>query len=197
MLGPESDIEEVEQESTPPSTSISEALTRRPELEILRTAIQRERNRIALAENQLKPRVDLFFELQQGIGAIAEGGPSRDATNAMAGFTFSFPLQQRKGRGRLIKAQADLDVRRVQQQLQEEQIELEIRNILVELNKSRELLMLAAQDVEQSEIMRESEVRRFESGASDFFLLNIREETAANARNKSSGSDVRIQNLPC
>jgi hypothetical protein len=32
--------------------------------------------------------------------------------------------------------------------------------------------------------MRTSELRRFESGASDFFLLNIREETAANARIK-------------
>lgn len=30
--------------------------------------------------------------------------------------------------------------------------------------------------------MRDSEVRRFESGASDFFLVNVREETAANAR---------------
>jgi hypothetical protein len=30
--------------------------------------------------------------------------------------------------------------------------------------------------------MRRAEVQRFESGASDFFLVNIREETAADAR---------------
>jgi outer membrane protein TolC len=41
---------------------------------------------------------------------------------------------------------------------------------------------LARQDVELSETMRRAEVRRFEQGASDFFLVNIREETAANAR---------------
>ena len=34
----------------------------------------------------------------------------------------------------------------------------------------------------QTETMREAEQRRFQSGASDFFLVNIREETAANAR---------------
>ena len=43
---------------------------------------------------------------------------------------------------------------------------------------------LAAVEVQQSEIMRESELTRFESGASDFFLVNVREETAANARIK-------------
>ncbi|MBT8146579.1 MAG: TolC family protein, partial [Gammaproteobacteria bacterium] len=110
------------------------------------------------------------------------GGPSRDSTDAMAGISFSIPLQQRTGRGRLVKARADLDARRLQRKLRQEQIELEIRNLLVELNVSRELLILAAQEVEQSEIMSESERRRFDSGASDFFLVNIREETAANAR---------------
>jgi outer membrane protein TolC len=181
-LLPQSSLEEVFQEITPSEMPISEALARRPELDILRTAIERERNRIALAENQLKPRVDFFLEVQSGLGTIAEGGPSRNSTDAMAGFTFSFPLQQRSGRGRLIKARAELEARRMQQRMREEQIELEIRNLLVDLNVSRELLMLSAQEVEQSEILRDSERRRFESGASDFFLLNIREETAANAR---------------
>jgi hypothetical protein len=44
------------------------------------------------------------------------------------------------------------------------------------------LMELAALEVDQSEIMRRAEVARFNSGASDFFLVNIREETAANAR---------------
>ncbi len=174
--------DEVFADSVPPEVSVSEALARRPELDILRTAIEREHNRIALAENQLKPRFDFFVEVQQGLGAIAEGGPSRNATDTMAGFTFSLPLQQRSGRGRLVRARADLDARQMQQRLREEQIELEVRNLLVDLDVSRELLELAAQEVQQSEIMRASELRRFESGASDFFLLNIREETAANAR---------------
>ena len=81
-----------------------------------------------------------------------------------------------------MRSRAQLDAREQEQQFREDQIELEIRNLLVDLNVSRELLLLAAQDVQQSEIMRTSELRRFQSGASDFFLLNIREETAANAR---------------
>ncbi|MCP5346150.1 MAG: TolC family protein [Pseudomonadales bacterium] len=181
-LPPASDIEAVLAESAPPAVPVSEALNRRPELAMLKAAIEREQNRISLAENSLKPRLDFFVEMQQGLGAPAEGGRSRDSTDAMAGFTFSIPLQQRSARGRLISARADLETRQFQQQLREEQIELEIRNLLVDLNISRELLILADQEVQQSELMRDSERRRFASGASDFFLLNIREETATNAR---------------
>ena len=71
-----------------------------------------------------------------------------------------------------------------------EQIELEVRNLLVDLTVSQELLLLAAQEVQQSEIMRASELRRFQSGASDFFLLNIREEVAADARIKLLAAEL-------
>lgn len=183
-LPPGLPINEVYRVGTPPPVPVSEALERRPELAMLRAAIDRERNRIALAENDLKPRLDLAFEVQEGLGSIAEGGPSRDSTDTIVGFTFSVPLQQRAGRGRVMRSRAELDAKEQEQQFREEQIELEIRNLLVDLNVSRELLLLAAQEVQQSEIMRTSELRRFQSGASDFFLLNIREETAANARIK-------------
>jgi outer membrane protein TolC len=182
-LPPGRTINEVHSEGMPPPVPVSETLARRPELGILRTAIERERNRLALAENDLKPRLDLALEVQEGgLGSIAEGGPSRDSTDAIVGFQFSVPLQRRTGRGRIMQSRARLDAREQEQRFREEQIELEIRNLLVDLNVSRELLLIAAQEVQQSEIMRTSELRRFESGASDFFLLNIREETAANAR---------------
>jgi outer membrane protein TolC len=183
-LPPGKPINEIYNVGTPPAVPVSEALARRPELAMLRTAIEREKNRIALAENELKPRLDLAFEVQEGLGGIAEGGPSRDSTDTVVGFTFSVPLQQRTGRGRVMRSRAELEAKEQEQDFREEQIELEIRNLLVDLNVSRELLLLAAQEVQQSEIMRTSELRRFQSGASDFFLLNIREETAANARIK-------------
>jgi outer membrane protein TolC len=92
------------------------------------------------------------------------------------------PLQQRVVRGQLEQSRAELEAKRQEQQLAADQIELEVRNILQELTAARELLELAEQEVTQSSIMRQSEVTRFQSGASDFFLVNIREETEANAR---------------
>ncbi len=165
-----------------PETATANALDRRPELDLLRTTMIQVQNDIALAENELKPRLDLGVELQQGFGAVAEGGPSRPGTDAILGLTFSIPLQQRTARGRLAAAQAELQAAAYEQQLREDQIELEVRNILLELAFARQLQLLAEVGVQQSDIMRDSEIRRFESGASDFFLVNVREETAANAR---------------
>lgn len=165
-----------------PDAGVAGALEQRPELAILEAAIERARTRLALSENEIKPRLDLAVELQQGLGNIAEGGPSRDTTDAIIGLQFSVPLQQRSARGQIIQAQAELDVQRAEYQLVEEKIELEVRNILLQFRYARELLSLAAQEVAQSETMRMAELRRFESGASDFFLVNLREEQAADAR---------------
>lgn len=165
-----------------PDAATANALERRPELDLLRTTMIQVQNDIALAENELKPSLDFGVELQQGFGSVGEGGPSRPGTDAIVGLTFSLPLQQRSARGRLAAAQAELQAAVYEQQLKEDQIELEVRNILLELAFARQLQQLAEVGVQQSDIMREAEKRRFESGASDFFLVNIREETAANAR---------------
>ena len=116
-----------------------------------------------------------------GLGSVAEGGPSRDSTDTIVGLAFSVPLQRREARGKLSEQQAQLEAMEQKQRLKENEIEIEISNILVDLRVAQDLLRLAELEVEQSETMRDAEVRRFASGASDFFLVNIREETAANA----------------
>jgi len=162
--------------------AISSALDTRPELALLRNAIEQETNRLALRENELKPRLDLNVEVQQGLGSIAEGGVSRDSTDTVVGVTFSIPLQRRGARGRLQRSLARLDATRAEQQLQEDQIRIEIRNLMVDMRYASELFDLAEQQVEQTELLRAAEVVRFESGASDFFLVNVREEAVADAR---------------
>jgi len=181
-LPPTLPIGDVSEIALVPEAATTAAVYRRPELAILRNAIDRERLRLELRENNLKPRLDLNIGVQSGLGAVAEGGVSRDSTDTVVGLQFSVPLQQRAVRGQLVQSRAALEARQQEQQLTTDQIELEVRNILQELEAARELLELAEQEVTQSSIMRQSEVTRFQSGASDFFLVNIREEVEANAR---------------
>lgn len=157
-------------------------LARRPELQMLQTGAERALQKIALSENELKPRLDLNFEIAEGLGSIGEGGASRDGTDAIVGFTFTVPLERRQAKGRITQARAQLESLRQEQRRVEDSVEIELRNIVLELDIALQLMALAEQDVELSETMRRAEVRRFEQGASDFFLVNIREETAADAR---------------
>lgn len=168
----------------PGTDAIGPALQRRPELALLQATIERERNRLALARNALKPRLDVKLEVQEGLGAVGEGGASRDSTDTVVGVSFSVPLQRRSERGRIERARAAIEGKQAEQRLKADQIAVEVRELLLDLDVSRQLFQLALQEADLSQKMREAEVRRFESGASDFFLVNVREETEANARIK-------------
>jgi outer membrane protein TolC len=160
---------------------IEQSIARRPELKIVDTALQRAQQRIALSENELKPRVDLNFEYAYGLGDQGEGGPSKDSEDFIVGFTVEVPLERRFAKGRIAQERARQYALEFERQQLEDQIELELQNILLDLDVAQELSRLAGQEVEQAEIMRDAERARFDQGASDFFLVNLREETAANA----------------
>ncbi|MBI1392637.1 MAG: multidrug transporter [Alphaproteobacteria bacterium] len=172
---------------------VAEALADRPELEILRTAQERARRKVALSENDLKPRLDVNAELSSDFGDVAEGGISRDSTDAVVGLRFSVPLQRRDAKGRLARARAELEAVEQQRRRARDEIELEIRNILVNLATSARIARIAEQETTQAEAMENAERQRFASGASDFFLVNVREETTADARIRELLAQLEIR----
>jgi len=155
-----------------------------PELKRVRNEIMRTVKQIKLNENDLLPKLDLQLEVAQPLGTIGEGGISRDETDVIVGLQFSVPLEQRKARGALSESKAELSSLKQRERLIQDKIQLQVKNILLDLQASQELLKLANDEVNQSEILRDAEHRRFQQGASDFFLVNVREETAAEARIK-------------
>lgn len=184
----------VNSEGTIGGEPVSHALAKRPEIGILRTSLERARHRIALGENNLKPRLDLRAEVSRDFGEVAQGGISRDSTDTIIGFRFSVPFQQRQARGKLRAEQAKYEALRQRQRLMRDQIEIEIQNILIDLSVSDKLAKIAQGEVAQSLLMQDAEQQRFARGASDVFLTNIREETAADARIRAllAGLQVRI-----
>ena len=154
----------------------------RPEVRQVRTMIERALQRIRLSENNLKPKLDLRLEVAEGLGSVGEGGVSRDSTDTIVALNFSVPLQRREARARLSQSRAKLDALRLQQQQLEEQIDLELRAIALDLDFAEQLAELAALDVAQSRALEAAEINRFSGGASDFFLVNVREQEVASAR---------------
>lgn len=154
----------------------------RPELRALGVALARAERRVALNRNALLPRLEALAEVSTDLGSVAEGGVSRDSTDTVVGLKFSVPLQRREARGKLRRAEAELEALEQRRRRAEDQLEVDLRNILLDLETSAALVGIAAQEVDQSKTMELAERERFSSGASDFFLVNIREETAADAR---------------
>jgi outer membrane protein TolC len=161
----------------------NEVLERRPELRTLRLATERAANRIELRRNDLQPSLEGRAEVRQSIGPGPAGMPTFDtATDAVVGLTFSVPLQRRDARGRLARAEAELRELELRERRIADQIEVEIDNILATLSAAIRLTSLANDEVKQASTMVQAERTRFRLGAGDFFLVNLREEAAADAQ---------------
>lgn len=161
---------------------VAATIADRPDLARLQNSIQRAAARIRLQENNLRPQLDLKLEVSEGLGGVGEGGVSRDSTDTIVALNFSVPVQRRAARGKLAAAAARLDALQLERQQLEEQIDIELKGIMLGLRYAEQLAVLASLEVSQSEQLQQAERTRFRNGASDFFLVNVREQAVANAR---------------
>ncbi len=174
-----------------PQETLTRAQSLRPELALIETNLALAENRMRLARNDLKPQLDLEYYVARDFGAVAEGGPSREGTDNVVAVVFKVPLQQRDARGRIAAEKATMRALDHQRQYREEQIAVEVRTLHLDLAATREMVALALDEQQQAEIMQDLERRRFEGGVSDFFLLNEREERAANAKIRRVAAQLR------
>ncbi len=154
----------------------------RPDLRSIVARLEQSELRLALAENDLRPRLDLRGELAYDLGRAGLGGRSRDGEEAIVGLRFSVPLERRQARGRIAEARAEIEGLRTRQRLIADQIAVEVEGIVIAVQGAERTAALAAEEADLADRMAIAERRRFELGASDFFLLNLREEAATDAK---------------
>jgi outer membrane protein TolC len=172
------------------STPMNAVIQSRPELQTFRLALERANNRVELRRNDLLPKLDGTVELSRDFGQLGPGGPGFDSTDTVVGLTFTVPLQRREARGRVQRAEAELRETELRQRRIADQITTEVGNILVNLNTALKLADLADAEVKQATRMVQAERTRFRLGAGDFFFVNQREETAANAQIKAIRAEL-------
>ena len=165
-------------------------LAARPELRSIALTIDRARNNVALQRNELQPRLDLKAEVSRDFGPVGDGGSTFDSTDTTVGVVFTVPLQNREARGALRRAEAELREAQLREDRVADELAVELGNILANLTAALELADLAENEVTQADAMVAAERRRFSLGAGDFFLVNLREERAADAQIRRIRADL-------
>jgi outer membrane protein TolC len=165
-----------------PSADARTLAAGRPDLKVIDLRMQQARERLALNRNAVLPRLDLVLETSRDFGDPGAGGPSRSGTEPRVGLRFSVPLQQRSARGQLATTEADLESQALRRRQLEDQIGIELETIQTDIAATRRLADLAAAEQGRAAELSVAERRRFELGASDLFLVQLREETEAQAR---------------
>ncbi|HQS68234.1 MULTISPECIES: TolC family protein [unclassified Novosphingobium] len=166
----------------------STAISARPDFQTLLTRLEQTDIRARLAENELKPRLDLNAEASKDFGS---GSPTRGPTVGMVGLRFSVPLERRAAKGRIAEVEAEQDALKVRLQFLEEQIGVEIANLRMQVQGAEKLAGLATAEAALARRMAEAERRRFTLGASDFLLVNLREESLADATIREIDANYR------
>lgn len=174
------------------SAGLDEVLERRPDIRLIEERLEQGVARLELERNRLLPSLRLFGEVSNDFGDQGLGGLSREGLETIVGFTFSMPLQNRAATGQVAQAEATITALELQRRQVEEQIGAEVAQLTNTLETAERLATLAREEVVQAERLAAGERRLFESGASDYFLVNLREDAAANAAIRSLDAQFRL-----
>lgn len=163
----------------------------RPDLTAILVRLDQAEAKRQLADNELMPRLDLRGEASKDIGPLGLGGISRRPAEAIVGLRFSLPLERRQARGKIAEAVAEAEGLRLRRRLIEDQILVEVNGLAIQADAADRLVTLAADEAQLADRMADAERRRFQLGASDFIVVNLREEAAADARLRRLDAEYR------
>jgi outer membrane protein TolC len=160
-------------------STLAAVFARRPEAALIDNAIALEEQRLRLGENFMLPRLDVAYELRRDFGA---GSPTREGTDNILGVRVEIPLENRLYEGRTAEAKANLQKLASERRLLEDRIRVEIEKLVNDIRAARALVTTTTAQVERAAIVAEGERERLAEGASQLFLVNLREEETADAR---------------
>jgi len=195
-----SDVPPVEQ-------AIKIALENRPEIKQLQLDLQNKKIDLEYTKNQLLPAVDLFAAYNQnGVGGketIRSGfGPTApivaqsegsifDAFGQLFGYGYTgysvglsvqIPLRNRAAQGENARAMTDERIAEQRITSQAQQIALEVRNALTQVDMNRARIEAATKARELSERRLEAEQKKFDLGASTIRFVLEEQRNVAQAQ---------------
>jgi outer membrane protein TolC len=160
-------------------SDITLATINRPEIKIIKIKKDEELKKLDFAKNLKQPQLDVDFGVSKDRG---NGDISKTQSANFAQIDFSVPLQFREARGKIAESEKKLSAIKFEQKLIEEKIRneiLQIKNRIIAINKIHKNLV---EEVRLTEILETAERERFKQGASNLFLVNEREQEAAQSK---------------
>ena len=169
----------------PPDLEAPELAFRRvvgchPMLQALRAKLRQVETKVSLARARRGPRLDAEVQVSRDLGE-EDVNPTLGGTVLEAGLYFELPLLLRSDRGALDAAEAERDAVREELRLAEDQLRTAIADTVSANRMAQENLRLAQETLEVVSQLAEAERRRFDAGTSSLLIVNLREQSLAEA----------------
>lgn len=154
----------------------------RPEPRALQIEAAALRVELAGAANQILPQLDATVEASQDVGGRAKKIDDKDEFKLVAGLQGTLPVQRRTARGRIAALEGKLGQNRAQMQLIQDRIAAQAQEAATRLVAAWEQIERAEANQRLSEQALGLGRVAFEEGDIDLLLLNIYEQSVADAQ---------------
>jgi len=159
--------------------AIEKGLASHPEVLRQKAVLEQASVEKRLAKNQLLPKLDAFATTYTELGSL----PQEQGLNEVrAGIQFEFSIPNRNAIGRNDSAETQVIRQELNLQLQQDRLRLSIVDAFQSVQVSAERVKLARAEIQQALRLEEAERIRFANGMSTLFLINLREQTTADAQ---------------
>jgi outer membrane protein TolC len=174
--------------------AIRAALRRHPTLARFDALIERQRVSVELAENRFAPQIDVGVEasLDLGTGNARQQVTYEDPV-LEGSVLLTFPFQFRQARGTIRETRGELARLGEEARLARDRVATSVRDALSAVRAAEEGVDMARQAAEVAEAVAEGERRRFELGATELLIVNLREQAAAQARAELADAEAALR----
>jgi outer membrane protein TolC len=155
------------------------AVFRRPEVREIDLLVRKGEIDKRLADNNLKPNLDLAMELNQAIGHDVPRDIEETEINGL--LRFSVPIGRNEAKGRLQDIEASIRQLQQRRQFACDQIRAESNNTYQEVCTAFAALDQTKLNVKLARELEAAESDRFKQGAADLLALQLREQATLDA----------------
>jgi len=160
---------------------ISLAMSNRPELRFLDFSRRQLDADLAQARNLYLPEVDTVLFASQDVGGAASSSRDKFPFELEASLQISVPLQRRKALGKIQSIEGKLVQLSVKIGFTQDKIATDVQQVYAALLAAYERIAKARESLELALTMEQAEQRKFDLGDSNLLLVNLREQSTADA----------------
>lgn len=156
-------------------------VTKNFSLQSLKVEVHQLKKQNHFYNTRFLPKLDLKYQYEKDMGA---GPKSLYSNDHKIYLSINIPLEYNKIKGNQQANNAMLRLKEREVQFKKEQLNVKLDQLLTKIEALQKITKNTQREVELSLKLEDSERKKFRSGDSDYFVVNIREQNTADARTK-------------
>ncbi|GGW82170.1 multidrug transporter [Alteromonas halophila] len=169
--------------------ALKNKLSAHPAVLALREEARMLENKQRLADNALLPKLDIKASVARDVGS---GPASLDGTEGKLGLSFSYPLGNRSAKAQASAIKSKRNEFAYKQQLMQDKVTQAFNKAYRNWQQATQAASLNQKNATLADRLYDMELKRYNVGDSDMFVLNARESARIKAQMKKIKADIDV-----